>query len=54
MNYYGYQIFDNDMDVMNFENIDTDYLNDSKHFSVVAPQTFTMPAHNVIFSKSPR
>jgi len=54
MNYYGYQVFDNDKDVMNFEKITNDYWNDSKHFSVEAPQTFTMPAHNVIFTESPR
>ena len=49
MNYYGYQILDNDKDVMNFENTMHDYWNTSKELFVVSLQTFTMPAHTVIF-----
>ncbi len=52
MNYYGYQIFNNDKDVMNFDNIDFDDWSLDKYIDVDAPQKFTMPSHNVVFYES--
>ncbi len=54
MNSVGLQIFDNDKDIMSFDNINNDEWDNGNYFAVSAPQTFTMPSHNVIFVAAPR
>ncbi len=47
----GYTYLDTDKDVMNFENILWDDWEDNRHLEMQAPQTFKMPAHNVLFEE---
>ena len=49
-NKYNYPFFDNDKEIMNFDKISYDKWENLKRFGVVAPISFTMPDHDVLFS----
>ena len=49
-NHYNYPFFDTDKDIMNFNNINYNEWENRKCFGVIAPISFTMPDHDVLFS----
>ena len=48
-NAFGYLYSNNDKSLMNFRYYDFDSWDDHGYFVVSSPQSFTMPAHNVLF-----
>jgi len=46
-----FKLFDNDKDIMKFSNIIMDEWDNNKRLQLEAPQTFTMPRHNVLFQQ---
>jgi len=51
-NRYGYDYDTTDMQIMNFNTYNYDK-NDHFYYVINVPQTFTMPAHNVLFASKP-
>lgn len=48
-NDYSYPFFSSDKAIMNFNNYEVDNWEDNESFDVNAPQSFTMPGHDVLF-----
>lgn len=50
---YGYPILESDKTTMNFRTYDYDNWDEDGYFYVDAPQTFTMPSHDILFMGAP-